>query len=296
MSSLVIPDNLLRIWDDYHLDSLYKVCRFCYIRVSSKDKPKKHLRQPPTNLVIDRASKHYNIDFSAEIMDLNKPKVLCCSCRSRLTDLENGKLSNHKWTYDRANIESRLNIEMPFYITSNAYICSPTDRCHICKIYASSVNNHLSKHKMQGPNPGRPLEQSPIRLLCSKCGKSTDVHDEDFCKRVMKRPQHSQQAGKLFAERVESRGYTENFTTNFLTNTLEGSASGNGIITPFKTLSLHYPYDSNNQLAVTTVPYKREKQNPSRILSREAVRDMQRLGHLGLGKKSYFELGRILRK
>ena len=112
----------------------------------------------------------------------------------------------------------------------------------------------------------------------------------------MKRPQHSQQAGKLFAERVESRGYTESFTTNFLTNTLKGLASDNNIITPFKTLSLHHPYDSDNQLAVTTVTYKREKQNLIRIICREAVRDMQRLGHLGLGKKSYFELGRILRK
>ena len=32
------------------------------------------------------------------------------------------------------------------------------------------------------------------------------------------------------------------------------------------------------------------------ILNREAVRDMQKLGHLGLGKKSYFELGKILLK
>ena len=79
------------------------------------------------------------------------------------------ELSNHKWTYDR------VNIEMPFYITRNAYIYTSTDRYHICKIYSSSVNNRLSKHKMQGPNPGRPLEQSPIRLLCSKCGKSTDI-------------------------------------------------------------------------------------------------------------------------
>ena len=56
-SSLLIPENLLNIWDDYHVDSLYKVCRFCYIRISPKDLPKKNLRQPPTNLVIDRAYK-----------------------------------------------------------------------------------------------------------------------------------------------------------------------------------------------------------------------------------------------
>ena len=38
MSSLVIQENLLNIWDDHHLDSLYKACRLCYTRQSSKDK------------------------------------------------------------------------------------------------------------------------------------------------------------------------------------------------------------------------------------------------------------------
>ena len=63
------------------MDSLYKVCRFCYVRLSPKDLPKKNLRQPPTNLVID-------IDLRGEIIDLFKPKVFCCSCRSWLSDLD----------------------------------------------------------------------------------------------------------------------------------------------------------------------------------------------------------------
>ena len=62
---------------------------------------------------------------------------------------------------------------------------------------------------------------------------SNDVHDIDFCKRVMKHPQISQQAGKLFAGRAESRGYTKDLTANFLVNTL-GSVSDNNLITPFK--------------------------------------------------------------
>ena len=41
-SSLLIPDNLLNILDDHHVDSLYKVCRFCYIHLSPKDFPKKN--------------------------------------------------------------------------------------------------------------------------------------------------------------------------------------------------------------------------------------------------------------
>ena len=74
-SSLAIPDNLLHICDDYHVDSRYKVCRFCYIRLSSKDLPNKNLRLTPTNLVIDRAWECFNIDLRDEIMDLYKPKV-----------------------------------------------------------------------------------------------------------------------------------------------------------------------------------------------------------------------------
>ena len=82
--------------------------------------------------------------------------------------------------------------------------------------------------------------------MCSNCGISNDVHDIDFCKRVMKDTQISQQAGKLFAERVESRVYTKDLTANFLVNTL-GSVSDNNLITPFNTLSLNRPFDSNNK-------------------------------------------------
>ena len=109
----------------------------------------------------------------------------------------------------------------------------------------------------------------------------------------MKRPQISQQAGNLFAERVESRGYTKNLIANFLVNTF-GSVNENNLITPFNTLSLNRPFDSNNQIALATIPYKNTGHNNSNhVLSREAFRDMQKLG---LGKKSYFELGRILHK
>ena len=63
-----------------------------------------------------------------------------------------------------------------------------------------------------------------------------DVHDVHFCKRVMKRPQISQQAGKFSAERVKSLGYTKNLTSGFLVNSLEGSVSDNSLIPPFNTL------------------------------------------------------------
>ena len=79
--------------------------------------------------------------------------------------------------------------------------------------------------------------------MCSKCGMSTDVYDIDFYKRVMKRQQTYRQGGKLFAERVESHGYTEYLTATFLVSSLEGSLSDNSLITQFNALSLHHPLD-----------------------------------------------------
>ena len=60
-------------------------------------------------------------------------------------------------------------------------------------------------------------------------------------------------------------------------------------------VSLHHPYDSNNQIVVSTVGYE-GRSRVNTLLSVETARDIQRLGHLGLGKHSYWEIGRILRR
>ena len=60
-------------------------------------------------------------------------------------------------------------------------------------------------------------------------------------------------------------------------------------------IGLNHPYDSNNRLAITTIGYE-GRDVVLKQLSVETARDLQRLGHLGLGKKSYWELGRILRR
>ena len=99
-SSLLIPVNFLTILDDYRVDSLYKVYRFCYIRLSPKDLPKKKLRPTPKNLVIEV----YNIDLRKEIIDLHKPNVFCC-CRSRLSVL-------NILTYKQSNTISRLKVQL----------------------------------------------------------------------------------------------------------------------------------------------------------------------------------------
>ena len=60
-------------------------------------------------------------------------------------------------------------------------------------------------------------------------------------------------------------------------------------------MGLNNPYDSNSRLAVTTVGY--EGRNIILMqLSVEIARDIQRLGHIALGKQTYWELARIRRR
>ena len=56
---MAIPSEVSLICDNYHIDFLYRVCRLCLNRPSSKPVPKESRRQPPTQLVIERALKHY---------------------------------------------------------------------------------------------------------------------------------------------------------------------------------------------------------------------------------------------
>ena len=91
------------------------------------------------------------------------------------------------------------------------------------------------------------------------------------------------------SERVEARGFKSAVVTKFTKDTL---MQGDDIHIP---VSWHHPYDSNNQIVVSTVGYEGKNCANTR-LSVKAVRDIQRLGHLGLGKHSYWELGRILRR
>ena len=60
-------------------------------------------------------------------------------------------------------------------------------------------------------------------------------------------------------------------------------------------IELNHPYDSNNRIAITTVGYQ-GRGTVFKQLCVEAARDIQRLGNIGLGKKAYYELGRILRQ
>ena len=90
--------------------------------------------------------------------------------------------------------------------------------------------------------------------------------------------------------KVEARAFISVVATKFTKDTL---MQGDDIHIP---VSLHHPYEHNNQIVqLATVGYEGRNCANTR-LSVKAVRDIQRLGHLGLGKHSYWELGRILRR
>ena len=65
----------------------------------------------PTHLVMNRALKYNQVDFMQELADTTRPKVPCSGCRSRLANVETGKLTTEKWEGDRAKIEIIPSIE-----------------------------------------------------------------------------------------------------------------------------------------------------------------------------------------
>ena len=97
----------------------------------------------------------------------------------------------------------------------------------------------------------------------------------------------------MFAERVQARAQTDRFACFYLHNTLEEiddrSSSSASV------LMLNSSLDLNRQLILTTVGYK-GRDYDTKTLSFSTVRDLQRLGHLGLVKKVNWELARILRR
>ena len=92
---------------------------------------------------------------------------------------------------DRPNAEFLLTIEENICTTRSILGYNSENRCQICQIFESSLNNYIIKHKKQAPKPGRPLEQSPCRPMCSKFGRFMDNHSDIFCQSIMLHPQSS---------------------------------------------------------------------------------------------------------
>ena len=219
--NMAIPNEVSDSYDNYHLDNLYRVCRLCYKRLTSKALPRESLRQPPSQLISKRAQEYYQINFTSEIADLCKPKVLCSICRARLSNLETGKLTIEKWEKYRPNVEFLPRVVDNLCITRSTLGCNSENRCQICQINASSLSNFMVKYKDQAPRPGGPLEQSPCKPMCSKCGRYMENLSEKFCKSTMLHPQKSSKAGALFAERVEARGFTSSIAAKHIKEMME---------------------------------------------------------------------------
>ncbi|KAF4691089.1 hypothetical protein FOZ60_016192, partial [Perkinsus olseni] len=164
--------------DSYHLDRLYRVCRLCFFRVPlAKNKARAN---PPTSLVCTRALEYYQIDFNLE---------------TRLSDFVTQKVDYSTW------------IEQKRFLVDAMH----TNEDHLSTLASSPKSNALERAHSVLPKPGRPLEQSPPKLICSKCFTPADRHEDLLCERVKKRPHCSAEAGEGFAERIDARGYTDKF-------------------------------------------------------------------------------------
>ena len=121
-SLLEISSEVADKYDNYHLEKLYCVCRFCYQRISGTASSIK--KQPLSLLVIDRTNKFYGIDFSFELTDLSKPKSLCSSCKRRLVRLDSGEITQEKWNELRSSIEFQPKLGKSLRDTRQTVLCN----------------------------------------------------------------------------------------------------------------------------------------------------------------------------
>ena len=82
-------------------------------------------------------------------------------------------------------------------------------------------------------------------------------------------------------------GQTDRFACDYLCKALkEIDNRSSSLASVWK---LHSSHDSNRQLTLITMGYK-GRDYDTKTLSYSTVRDLQGLGHLGLGKRAYWEL------
>ncbi|EER02729.1 hypothetical protein Pmar_PMAR008500 [Perkinsus marinus ATCC 50983] len=242
------------------------------------------------------ATRFYKIDFKDELTNTRLPKVLCDGCKRRLCRLRDNEVEQTEWEEHKRFYVSGAFWHYEPVKTRGTVICSAENRCKVCCIYAEKKSNTLQKKHSAAPQKGRPLQQSPPRPMCSKCGQYMDSeHDLGTCDSVKKRPRNSGAAGRRFSDRVDTRGYTDemlrvNLKKKFLSSTSSSTASSSGPVRTGVSVDAHHALG----LELTPVPYKAT--NVKKVeLTTDAVRDLLRLGHLGLGKTSAKEMCRILR-
>ncbi|EER18744.1 hypothetical protein Pmar_PMAR006364 [Perkinsus marinus ATCC 50983] len=292
--SMSIPEAVAATVDSNHLEKLYCVCRLCFNRLPVKDR--KSIGRAPTDLVCDRSKQYYQIDFKRELTNLTLPKVLCPTCTRRLADFASKKKDPAEWDEKTRHFVDALQRDHDSIKTRSTVLCSADNRCRICQIASSRSSTQAMRSKSTTPGPGRPIEQSPVKLICSKCGRDLFDHDDAHCQAVRKRHRSHAEAGERFAERVATRGHSDQFVKRNLRALFDDPASSS--TQPSSPVSTGVSHGSNYYMALTPMPYERANRSsngPVTTLSKEAVRDMLRVGHLGLGKTSALQLGRVLR-
>ncbi|KAF4705043.1 hypothetical protein FOZ62_005402, partial [Perkinsus olseni] len=291
---LQIPREVSDLTDSFHNDRLYRVCRFCAYRVTLR---KGQLRAPPpSEAMCTLATRFYKIDFKDELTNTRLPKVLCDGCKRRLCRLRDNEHEQAEWEEHKRFYVSGTFWHYEPVKTRGTVICSAENRCMMCCIYAEKKSNTLQKKHSAAPQKGRPLQQSPPRPMCSKCGQYMDSeHDLSTCDGGKKRPRSSGVAGRNFSERVDTRGYTDemlrvNLKEKFLASSSSSSSSPIGPVRTGVSVDAHHALG----LELTAVPYKATTDKKVELTA-DAVRGLLRLGHLGLGKSSAKEMCRILR-
>ncbi|KAF4706687.1 hypothetical protein FOZ62_028902 [Perkinsus olseni] len=287
MKFLEIPEEVANVAEPRHLKNLYRVCRLCYTRTSATGG---NTTPPPGEKNCGRAATFYGIDLKREVTNLALPKVLCAGCTRRLARFEKDPDSFESWKESGRFYVDALQLDSDVVVTRTDP-CSTEVPCRVCVIVANRKPNFLQAQHSNAPKKGRPLEQSPPKAMCSKCGQPIADHDDAFCAMVMKNPCRAKEAGRKFARRTEARGFTEQLVQEHLRDSFtSGTGGSESSKTPMRT---GVKLDGHRYLGITPARYD-GKAGTGTCLSTEAARDLLRLGHLGLGKDSARELCTIL--
>ncbi|KAF4674535.1 hypothetical protein FOL47_009061 [Perkinsus chesapeaki] len=168
--------------DSFHIDRLYRICRFCANRVRLN---KRQVRaNPPTQAGRVLSKQFLGIDFEGELTDIRLPKVLCSSCRRRLTHLRDNHMSPAKWE-ERRKLYGKDAAWFGAPIGASdgsehveAIICSADQRCKVCRIYSNPKSNGFLKKGW--PKPGRP----PVRSMGGDCRVGEETANVDMSKPI----------------------------------------------------------------------------------------------------------------
>ncbi|KAF4655163.1 hypothetical protein FOL47_009557, partial [Perkinsus chesapeaki] len=251
---LAIPPEVSASCDAHHVAKLYCVCRFGYGRIPPT--AGKARTSPPGKTTCERALEFYDIDFISELANLRHP------------------LDVNEWREQkRFFVQAPVNTSDPLRTRSKDICSADDDRCRVCTIACSRKSIAVERSKSSKPSVGRPLEQSPQKDICNKCGQPRDDHDDAFCKLVMKGLK-SMKAGEAFAERLEARGFHDRYVRRKLTEEFanESQPSTGSAAT---VVSTGVRLDNHHYLGLSPVSYRAPKKPKGselcQILRREGI-------------------------